>query len=833
MSRHRFHRLVSSPARTLPSSGRARLSVACALLLAAALAIAPARAGNPRLVNSVSGPVTWDDRLAFFSTDLGPLGILDNAAAARMVRDGFTAWAAIPSVLITIEDRGPILLDGAPVDVTLDNFPRVLFKPDGQSPVVFDHDGRIMDALGVGDFAGFSFVEFLSSDLQHYREMAILLDGRDIDSDGPFTSVGWPGLVIHEEGHHLGLAHSVVNAQAYFFNDPILGLPPPPASSLETMYPFLLVSQDFQSTPHKDDVSILSLLYPAATFAPSTGSIHGAIMMSDLQTPLRGANVTARNLADPYDDAVSSISGANDFFIDSPAPVTGRYAIDGLTPGAACSVAISSIDHGGFSSPITTPLPGPDEFFNGAGESNDPDRDVPTDLAPITTSAGSSLTGVDVAINGPASSRILFDPSAAQPPDDAAVSGFPVPAPIDIRRVEARFHDINGDGGQETLTVFIDVVGPLGAHNSAFRFQLDFGEAQKIRGGLLSLANQTVEPGTRGVATADVTLEVAFTHAGPVFSGLPGLAATSSVDLAAGRVVFVASVEEIIAAATQDQIDAANNFDGTYTLLGFTHARANGRTDRVPDTDDNDNPSIVQEVSRYTFSPFPIRPTHLGSVPNGTLIGVEESTARAIRIGSTGFNSFSDLAMSADRRLFGSLGFDGNGGIVEINPGSARSRFVGSSGYSSVPALDFAPPGTPFAGTLFGTGAVGADSNYFLIRIDPVTGAGTPVGGPIGVPFVDAIVFTDDGRLLGTGFVAGQAVLAEIDPATGAGRVIGPTGFKAVAGLEVAGDGSLLGSLGGVDLRAGGIVRIDPATGAGTFIGFTGFSPVSGLTKLP
>jgi len=105
--------------------------------------------------------------------------------------------------------------------------------------------------------------------------------------------------------------------------------------------------------------------------------------------------------------------------------------------------------------------------------------------------------------------------------------------------------------------------------------------------------------------------------------------------------------------------------------------------------------------------------------------------------------------------------------------------------------------------------------------------------GRIGVPYIDSIVFTGDGRLFGAGYVNNGAVLVRIDPATGAGAIVGPIGVTAVAGLEMASDGSLLGSLGGVDPQAGGLIRIDPNTGASVFIGLTGFRPVSGLTKLP
>src|SRR5206468_9180555 len=89
------------------------------LLLAGGIRVA--QAGNPFEVNSVTGPVTWQDGIVPFSTDLGPLGILDNASAVQMVRDGFATWQSQP-VSLSVQDRGPILLNGTPVHVTFDNF---------------------------------------------------------------------------------------------------------------------------------------------------------------------------------------------------------------------------------------------------------------------------------------------------------------------------------------------------------------------------------------------------------------------------------------------------------------------------------------------------------------------------------------------------------------------------------------------------------------------------------------------------------------------------------------------------------------------------------------
>src|SRR5213594_2135120 len=89
------------------------------LLLAGGVPVA--HAGNPLNVNSVSGPVTWQDGIVPFNTDQGPLGILDNVTATRMVRDGFATWQTVPAS-ISVRDLGPILLNGEPVDVNFDNF---------------------------------------------------------------------------------------------------------------------------------------------------------------------------------------------------------------------------------------------------------------------------------------------------------------------------------------------------------------------------------------------------------------------------------------------------------------------------------------------------------------------------------------------------------------------------------------------------------------------------------------------------------------------------------------------------------------------------------------
>jgi hypothetical protein len=107
-------------------------------------------------------------------------------------------------------------------------------------------------------------------------------------------------------------------------------------------------------------------------------------------------NVIARNVDDPFVDAVSAIS--SDFTDDfTPgAPLVGTYTINGLTPGAAYAVYVDEIWQGGFSTPPLQPLPAEEEAYNGPNESSDPNTDTPNDFTPVPATAGSPMTGIDI-----------------------------------------------------------------------------------------------------------------------------------------------------------------------------------------------------------------------------------------------------------------------------------------------------------------------------------------------------------------------------------------------------------------------------------------------------
>ena len=223
--------------------------------------------------------------------------------------------------------------------------------PDGLSAIVYDEDGAIFDLLfGPGSgVLGFAGPEWLNPATGEIVEGFSFMNGGSLLGANAFPVAEFLSVQVHEFGHYQNLAHTVVNGQAA-----VLGTPParrrstrfaPPATfanRIETMYPFLLVNGGM-ATPHADDIAIFSFALSRAGFAAMTGTDHRPIRRAEQHHAGHGVNVIARNVANPYDDAVSAIS--SDFATDyTPGqPFVGVYTLRGLTPGASYAVFVDEI----------------------------------------------------------------------------------------------------------------------------------------------------------------------------------------------------------------------------------------------------------------------------------------------------------------------------------------------------------------------------------------------------------------------------------------------------------------------------------------------------------
>lgn len=428
------------------------------VLIASLFTTAPAHAGVPQVINPRSGAtVGWDDPTripAIF--DNGPLGQLSNEQARALVEAMMDVWGEVPTSRAAFAPGGVYDRDITSENVTdfvdgticTDDFPaEIVSMQNGESPIIFDNDGSIIDLLAgvgasrkiVGKAALRCYTGTIDDPIHATQAFAIFnglfLDGKAEPEDLDINS--YAGIILHELGHFLGLHHSMVNEPLFaqlLTTDTAIDN----SRYIPIMFPLVSRSSVAATVLKPDDIAAISALYPEAGAENTLASIHGTIY-KNTTAGFRGANVVARRTDDPLCYAVSTISGryctpllddANRQSLlgnacKGTAVDLGTFQVEGLTPGDY-TVEVSEIASLGGARENMFPksgdltLPGPAEFYSGSEN----DRDPIDDKTVLIVNNGQSIPGIDIYLNVPAKNAkklIAVDTLIPNPDSDCGV----------------------------------------------------------------------------------------------------------------------------------------------------------------------------------------------------------------------------------------------------------------------------------------------------------------------------------------------------------------------------------------------------------------------------
>ena len=369
-----------------------------------------------------------------YDVETGPLGNANNSTARAKVAESFAKWAAPATTALRVTTTpGSLGVDVNAVCPSPTCFQNWYFVfGDGRNPIIFDTDGSITQALtgnpcSFGGLAGFQGQTF-NSGLTWTLEGTVVLNGAWLGGVcGSSTLDAFGHVVTHEAGHFLALAHTVVNGELLMANEPFLTFGVPPCSTIEMMLSNGIPGCSRPDVLQKDDVGLVSLLYPSASFATNLGEVQGRLFAADGVTPVNCGNIIVRNLADPFVDAVGAITGISQDAGTPPPTQAGSYRAAGLTPGASYVVGLTQIPAfavgGSNLTDLCDPVPlllGPEEFYNAASESSSPGVDNPSCFVVVT--AGAPTTGIDIVLNSSPTSSAACDGFADVPSDHFAAT---------------------------------------------------------------------------------------------------------------------------------------------------------------------------------------------------------------------------------------------------------------------------------------------------------------------------------------------------------------------------------------------------------------------------
>jgi uncharacterized membrane protein len=380
---------------------------------------------------------SWPDGQVPLYTDLGDLGVVTSERANEMVAFAAEQWSIVPTsafrttVAGNFGDLGLYDIDASTVTTILGTW------NGGGMHVIYDADGTIMsDFFGLPPTGvlGITNIDYVGVDSPEILEAWMVLSGPGIHANDP-NGIGFQGVVTHEMGHAINLGHSQTNGAVW--NPNVYDSPQPQGCSapwtggassgqVETMYAISTPepgnSGEYMGTVDMiDDMTAISDLYPAPGYPGNRGTIKGQILDSN-GAPVIAVDVIARNVAYPFDDCTSYISGQ---ITKGDAGPDGSFELNGLTPGGRYAIYVDNLLIGAYAVPRQVVLPGVEEYFNGKMESGDSAKDNHCAWTTVVAAPGAPVTA-NITFNKYAGAPTLITAPANSYPNDITPDGFVV-----------------------------------------------------------------------------------------------------------------------------------------------------------------------------------------------------------------------------------------------------------------------------------------------------------------------------------------------------------------------------------------------------------------------
>ena len=370
-----------------------------------------------------------------------------NEQGVARVSESLASWSAVPTSSFQAEVTGNFAdigiggdngdITGAPDEFSVNEQGEVVHEVvgtvnNGGIHVIFDEDGSVMtNVLGVPfGVLGVATPEWADEETGVITEGWVVIGGaQTYYNDADLAQMA--GVITHELGHSFNLAHSQTNGQLVMFTNQAIVTPGPvdcsahwylggeyqlpfpqdnvaTAADMEVMYPYINNNPNAYPTPTgqyqatvstAEDFAAISSIYPAASFASDLGSVSGTVTYPFSSDGVIGVNIVARNIDNPYEDAITVMSGDWNDGVAGAIEGVGEFTLKGLTPGARYAIHAENIYAGGFPTPQVA-LPGPSEYFNGNRENDDATSDNACDYVDIVLAAGANQQAIDIQMNG-------------------------------------------------------------------------------------------------------------------------------------------------------------------------------------------------------------------------------------------------------------------------------------------------------------------------------------------------------------------------------------------------------------------------------------------------